>query len=290
MTSATEWHELCCGTRGRDMASCPKKRWRHAWGRSRHFLPGYPLQERLASVHRKKHVSSSRQPGITRTVGALLHWVRAETFTRYAHRPSKKVKYLRQCATVTAFGHPVYDDLIANIAIIHSIFRRATGDRLSEECVNSMFEEWPAIDVANRYFTPKAVARSEDIRPIGIDIDPFGSLSKAASSSFVHTEENKVYYFQRKESANGDTAWVNAYILHLEQPDIPTNRFQAITPQLIQNGDIVEVQVSFIAVPIRDNKYRISTVLRSISLLDGQFSQVRHAQTELTPRSWAKSR
>jgi hypothetical protein len=68
-----------------------------------------------------------------------------------------------------------------------------------------MFEEWPAIDVANRYFTPKAAARKDDVRPIGIDIDPFGSLSKAASSLFLHTEENKVYYFQRKESANGNT-------------------------------------------------------------------------------------
>jgi hypothetical protein len=121
-------------------------------------------------------------------------------------RPSKKVKYLRQSATVTAFGHSIYDVLIANIAIIHSIFKRAVGDCLAEEGINSMFEEWPAIDVANRYFTPKAVARTEDIRPIGINIDPFGYLSKAASSSFVHTEDNKVYYFQRKESANRDTA------------------------------------------------------------------------------------
>jgi len=80
------------------------------------------------------------------------------------------------------------------------------GNRLTEECINSMFGEWPAIDVANRYFTPKAVARMEDVRPIEFDIDPFGSLRKAAGASFVHTEENKVYYFQRKESASGGTA------------------------------------------------------------------------------------
>jgi hypothetical protein len=130
----------------------------------------------------------------------------AETFVHYARRPSKKVKYLRQSATVTAFGHSVYDGLIANIATIHSIFKRGVGDRLTEDSVNSMFKEWPAIDAANQYFTPKAVARLEDIRSIGIDVDPFGSLNKAASSSFVHTEENKVYYFERKGSANGDTA------------------------------------------------------------------------------------
>lgn len=51
-------------------------------------------------------------------------------------------------------------------------------------------------------------------------------------------------------------------------------RFRAVAPQLMKKGDIVELQVSFIAVPARDNKYRISTVLRSISILDGQFSQV----------------
>ena len=88
---------------------------------------------------------------------------RAKTFICYAHRPSKKVRYLRQSATVTTFGHPFYDGLVANIAIIHSIFRRAAGNCLTEEDISSVFEEWPAIDVANQYFTPKAVARSEDI-------------------------------------------------------------------------------------------------------------------------------
>jgi hypothetical protein len=145
----------------------------------------------------------SCQPGITAHSRTALDC--AEAFIHYAYRPSKKVKYLRQSATVTAFGHSVYDGLIANIAIIHSLFRRAVGDRLTEECVNSTFEEWPAIEVANRYFTPKAVARLEDVRSIGTDVDPFGSLHKAASSSFVHTEENKVLYFQRKESTSGDT-------------------------------------------------------------------------------------
>ena len=80
------------------------------------------------------------------------------------------------------------------------------GDCLAKECVISTFEEWPAIDVANRYFTPKAVARLEDIRPIEISVNPFGFLSRAAGSLLVHTEENKVYYFEKRESANGDAA------------------------------------------------------------------------------------
>lgn len=54
-----------------------------------------------------------------------------------------------------------------------------------------------------------------------------------------------------------------------------SGRFQSARPQTFQVGDIVEVQVSFIAVPIRDNKWKISTILRSISLFDGSFTKVR---------------
>jgi len=36
----------------------------------------------------------------------------------------------------------------------------------------------------------------------------------------------------------------------------------------------VEVQVSFIVVPLRDQKSQINVILRSISLLKGKFTQV----------------
>lgn len=51
--------------------------------------------------------------------------------------------------------------------------------------------------------------------------------------------------------------------------------FRATGPQIFQLGDIVEVQVSFIAVPLRGKKWKISTILRSINLFEGKFTQVR---------------
>ena len=45
-------------------------------------------------------------------------------------------------------------------------------------------------------------------------------------------------------------------------------------PQIFQEGDIVEIQMSFIIIPLRDQKSRMSIVLQSINLLDGQFTQV----------------
>jgi hypothetical protein len=52
------------------------------------------------------------------------------------------------------------------------------------------------------------------------------------------------------------------------------NRFLPTGPQTFQEGDIVELQLSFILIPLRDQKSKMSVVLRSISLLDGQFTQV----------------
>jgi hypothetical protein len=47
---------------------------------------------------------------------------------------------------------------------------------------------------------------------------------------------------------------------------------------MFQEGDIVELQISFIVVPLRDQNSRINVVLRSIGLLEGKYTQVREKQ------------
>jgi hypothetical protein len=53
-----------------------------------------------------------------------------------------------------------------------------------------------------------------------------------------------------------------------------THRFQAVGPHTFRIGDIVEMQVSFVAVPLKEQKYKMMVVLRSIALLDKAYSQV----------------
>lgn len=64
-------------------------------------------------------------------------------------------------------------------------------------------------------------------------------------------------------------------ITDVESSFLPTG------PQTFQDGDIVEIQMSFIVIPLRDQKSRVSVVLRSISLLDGQFTQVSEVRQEI---------
>jgi len=60
-----------------------------------------------------------------------------------------------------------------------------------------------------------------------------------------------------------------------DQTELASIRFDSVEPTVFQLGDIVEVQVSFVALPMRDNKARVCMILRSISLLEKEFTQVR---------------
>ena len=99
----------------------------------------------------------------------------------------------------------MFDKPIENIAAIYAIFKRTVGDNLLESAFHSTYEEFPAIDVANRYLTPRDSTTSEEIRPLTADVDPNGYLARAAGSTYVHTEENKVYYFEKTDNGQGGT-------------------------------------------------------------------------------------
>lgn len=115
------------------------------------------------------------------------------------------MKYIRQSASLTAFESPVFDVFFANIAVIHSIFKRAIGHQLIEDTAQA-YTEYPAtIDIGNRYFVPRANALPADVRTLTTEVDPFGTLARAAGSAYVHTEENKVYYFEKTRGSDGET-------------------------------------------------------------------------------------
>lgn len=100
-------------------------------------------------------------------------------------------------------GNATFDDAAVNLARIHATFKRAVGNQLEEDAVHSEFKGYKALDTSNRYFTPRN-GRSEGI-PLGIEVDPYGSLQKAAGNAYVHTEDNKVYYYQKGVNKGGET-------------------------------------------------------------------------------------
>lgn len=62
-------------------------------------------------------------------------------------------------------------------------------------------------------------------------------------------------------------------------------RIIATAPVKFQVGDIVEVQVSFAVLPLREGKMKTSMILRSITLLDRSQTQVGYSVMEMAEKS-----
>ena len=180
------------------MVSCTQNGRKLGGRGSSSIAPRNTLQKRHSTFQWEKYVS-------------LKYWFRRKWSQNdpLLTRPNDKVKYLHQSATLTAFGNLVFNKPIESIAAIYAIFRHAIGDDLpvSGSALHSTYEEFQAIDIANRYFTPRGGAVLEEIWSLTTEVDPNGYLAKAAGSTYVHTEENKVYYYERINDRQGGSRW-----------------------------------------------------------------------------------
>ena len=113
------------------------------------------------------------------------------------------MRFLRQSARITGYGNEYFEKLTTNLARIHALFKRAIGPQLQDEAGLWQQDGFAAIDASNRYFTLKTGSNQDYECSITDDMDPRGYLRKAAGTMYVHTEENKVYYFEMCKDSMG---------------------------------------------------------------------------------------
>jgi hypothetical protein len=91
---------------------------------------------------------------------------------------------------------------LESIKTIHHAFSRHFAQGALEDWTPSLFEDqFPTIDLANRYFTPTSQAWMDQIIPFSETVDPDGILQAAVDDRLTHTEDNKVEYFERIQTA-----------------------------------------------------------------------------------------
>jgi len=128
---------------------------------------------------------------------------------------SPHIKHLRQSLTLTGLNAPTFQKVSENIAAIHELCGRFIGkDSLQDLTAIGGFEEYLAIEMSNRYFTPRRQETLGVIEiPFSADVDPHGLLAKGAGTAFIHTEDNEVYYYERAFKENGEDYRQAALIL-----------------------------------------------------------------------------
>ena len=60
----------------------------------------------------------------------------------------------------------------------------------------TLFDEYAAIDMGNRYFTDRHNKADHEVIQIPQNVDPEGILQNAMAADFVHLAENQVSYFE----------------------------------------------------------------------------------------------
>ena len=100
-----------------------------------------------------------------------------------------------------------------------------------------------------------------------------------------YTEENAVLYFERQGSNDNNYKFSDFY--HEENYHSHTfrHRYIPVKPVIFGVGNIVEVQASFMAVPLKQGKFKTTMVLRGITLVDGTFTQVRKQYYQINERT-----
>ena len=102
-------------------------------------------------------------------------------------------------------GNASFNNVTISIARVHALFKRTIGSQLEDETGHSEYNGHRAVDTSNHYFTPKNGMDGGESLPLGEEVDPHGYLTKAAGGAYIHTEDNKVRYYEKGVSKGGDS-------------------------------------------------------------------------------------
>ena len=108
-----------------------------------------------------------------------------------------KPSVIGQSIDITGLGLKNFDDAIAALANIRSLFAAdaACGDLKQLNMAEK--HGFSCLRISNRFLTPKvnAAGEEEDRKSLAI-IDPHGYLKKVAKDGYIHHVENAVQYYR----------------------------------------------------------------------------------------------
>ncbi|KAK7036594.1 hypothetical protein VNI00_011527 [Paramarasmius palmivorus] len=176
-----------------------------------------------------------------------------------AYGKSISPKHVQQRVVLTGLNTATFTAAVDGLAQIVKALRANIRDYQPFE-TSTTTEGYQTIDIANRYFTSKRFAKEQDHIRIPTHIDPKGILNDMRGDTFVHTIDNTVEYYRMITTSN-------------------SRSFKNISPSLIKDGDIVEIQLTVSLIEFNVGKGRNTNLhhitkltLRSITLLDETYS------------------
>ncbi|KAI0069396.1 hypothetical protein K474DRAFT_1610519, partial [Panus rudis PR-1116 ss-1] len=111
------------------------------------------------------------------------------------------------------------------------------------------YRDCKALRFSNRYLTSPQHAQGEMPIPFGPEVDPLNILQRIADQhGLLHLDDNKVFYYEKQLSSNNKST------------------YRQCSPSNILCGLAVEVQVSFVALPVKTS-YKMVHKLHSVCII-----------------------
>jgi len=162
---------------------------------------------------------------------------------------------------------------VEELTSIQNLFARQVNKDDLELWQPPSYDKFPSIELTNRYFTQRSDDPHASSVPLDGSVDPTGKLTALAGREFFHGEDNVVLYRAKTtESTKYALAHINTNTHMLNR--LPNDRLKKIAPCTIQIGDIVEVLMSILFIPIRNRRFKMAVKLRGIVILDTTYADV----------------
>ncbi|KAJ7579455.1 hypothetical protein C8J56DRAFT_964238 [Mycena floridula] len=167
-------------------------------------------------------------------------------------KPSR-AKYQKQSLTITGLGSELFEKAVHRLHQLIGSLDASFPEEAVQECQQIGKTD---VETSNRYLTSSNDIGHFRQMPLGADLDPNGHLSKAAiEEDLVHTEDNRIVCFQTVTEGPGHQT-----------------RVHAIAIKDLCIGDAVDIGISLVSFPVKNDRSRVFAVLRSVNLLDTRYS------------------
>ncbi|KAK7001024.1 hypothetical protein R3P38DRAFT_3217789 [Favolaschia claudopus] len=181
------------------------------------------------------------------------------------HLNGQKASTLSQRVQLVGLGSSAFDEMLMNTKVVADLLRRYFGGqqsiswRIGEDFGDLQFN-------CSCLYLTKSINRPEQEIAFGPGVDPFKKFEKFRNQGYIHTALNVVKYFRRVRE-NDELALYECF------------------PGTFRVGDIVEVQGSVVAFPIKDGIMKVAFRMNALTLEDATYSKAaEHARTrQLAP-------
>ncbi|KAL1756219.1 hypothetical protein FB107DRAFT_290202 [Schizophyllum commune] len=164
-----------------------------------------------------------------------------------------RARFLRQGLNLTGFHQKPFDAAIKSIERIRLFFDRSVGGGV-QASDHITTNAGAGISASSRYFSHKNDVDPKDVVAFDADVDPKGYLAALASSTFLHTKDNVVSYFQYETD-----------------PATGSGAYKACSPAAVKIGDIVTCKLGFMLVPMPKKSsvgWKMLNVLKAVCIMD----------------------